>query len=160
MKSLFLDDNYDLIPYQTLCKGEIKERSPITRVDTWNIWSFTQLSNDSAFEPFQAGFSPYPTGVVCIKDARISRFKQSLNYVQNKTMMFLKLMVFNPAPAVASIMECASTLSFYFIWIWKICTNSMETRIKLEQFLIKQLLFEKKVSTIIFVFYLHLTLIN
>lgn len=74
MKSLFLDDNYDLIPYQ-ICK-EIKKLQPFEL--TPKYMKVTQLSladSPVSFELLQAGFSnSYPPGVVCIKDARISRF--------------------------------------------------------------------------------------
>lgn len=68
MKSLFLDENNSIIPYNILC-DKLKQEAPLLELTSDIYDSFTQLSRaDSvSFEPFQAGFSPYPTGIVCIK---------------------------------------------------------------------------------------------
>ncbi|MDY3695749.1 MAG: tyrosine decarboxylase [Proteus mirabilis] len=146
MKSLFLDDNYDLIPYQILCE-KLKKEAPLLELTPEIYESITQLSlaDSVSFEPFQAGFSPYPTGVVCIKDARISRFLTNPpRLCPEQADDVPKIDGIQSAPAVASMWSVHQLYPFTSSGYGKYAQIQWETRVKLEQFFNQATAFEKE----------------
>lgn len=146
MKSLFLDDNYELIPYKTLCK-KLKKEAPLLELTPEIYESVTQLSlaDSVSFEPFQAGFSPYPTGVVCIKDARMSHFLTNPpRLCPEQADGVPEIDGIQSAPAVASMWSVHQLYPFTLSGYGKYAQIQWETRVKLEQFFNQAQAFEKE----------------
>ncbi|HDT3000076.1 TPA: tyrosine decarboxylase [Proteus mirabilis] len=145
MKSLFLDENNSIIPYNILC-DKLKQEAPILELTSDIYDSFTQLSKaDSvSFEPFQAGFSPYPTGIVCIKDARLSRFLANLpKLCPEEGNIPDEIDGIQSAPAVASMWGIHQLYAFNNFGYGQCAQNQWEARVKLEQQLQQENEFEK-----------------
>ncbi|AZG98487.1 swarming inhibition tyrosine decarboxylase DisA [Proteus mirabilis] len=145
MKSLFLDENNSIIPYNILC-DKLKQEAPILELTSDIYDSFTQLSRaDSvSFEPFQAGFSPYPTGIVCIKDARLSRFLANPpKLCPEEGNIPDEIDGIQSAPAVASMWGIHQLYAFNNFGYGQCAQNQWEARVKLEQQLKQENEFEK-----------------
>ncbi|UEQ29325.1 pyridoxal-dependent decarboxylase [Proteus mirabilis] len=145
MKSLFLDENNSIIPYNILC-DKLKQEAPLLELTSDIYDSFTQLSRaDSvSFEPFQAGFSPYPTGIVCIKDARLSRFLANPpKLCPEEGNIPDEIDGIQSAPAVASMWGIHQLYAFNNFGYGQCAQNQWEARVKLEQQLKQENEFEK-----------------
>ncbi|WP_066745424.1 pyridoxal-dependent decarboxylase [Proteus myxofaciens] len=145
MKSLFLDDNYQIIPYKEL-NEKLKKEAPLLELQPDVYDSFVHLAHaDSvSFEPFQAGFSPYPTGVLCIKDTRISYFLQNPPQIcpEDRDAM-QKIDGIQSAPAVASMWSVHQLYPFNFSGYGKLAQSQWETRVKLANLFEQSAPFEK-----------------
>ncbi|WP_193016591.1 MULTISPECIES: pyridoxal-dependent decarboxylase [Gammaproteobacteria] len=136
IRSLFLDDNDELIPYEILCEKLKTEASllELTR-EVYDSIALLPLADSVSFEPFQAGFSPYPTGVVCIKDARMSRFLTNPpKLCPEQADLVAEIDGIQSAPAVASMWSVHQLYPFTLSGYGKYVRIQWETRIKLEQF--------------------------
>ncbi|MEQ4922002.1 pyridoxal-dependent decarboxylase [Proteus hauseri] len=139
MKSLFLDKDNQIIPYEVLSK-RIKKEAPELELQPGIYDSFVYLSlaDSVSFEPFQAGFSPYPTGIVCIKDARMSRFLANPPKVcPEQADAAYEIEGIQSAPAVASIWSIHQLYPFNTSGFGQHAQALWKARVKLEKILKK-----------------------
>ncbi|OAT46536.1 tyrosine decarboxylase [Proteus hauseri ATCC 700826] len=139
MRSLFLDKNNRIIPYEILSK-KLKKEAPELELqpDVYDSFAYLSLADSVSFEPFQAGFSPYPTGIVCIKDARMSRFLANPPKVcPEQADAAYEIDGIQSAPAVASIWSIHQLYSFNSLGFGLHAQTLWAARVKLEQVLNK-----------------------
>lgn len=134
MKSLFLDEMNQIIPYKTLY-NKLQKEAPLIDLTPDIYDSFIQLSRaDSvSFEPYQAGFSPYPTGVLCVKDARMRHFISNQPRIcLEDTDSVQEIDGIQSASAVASMWSVHQLYPFNLVGYGHYAQIQWEARIKLE----------------------------